>query len=66
LTVITEKAHPSLVTQGWVGDKPCIVTVDANQVRMNASLREEIKSGQVGMRSTVRAIEEKMEAQFTP
>jgi hypothetical protein len=29
LTVITEKADPSLVTQGWVGDKPCLVTVDA-------------------------------------
>jgi hypothetical protein len=28
LTVITEKADPSLVTQGWVGDKPCLVTVD--------------------------------------
>jgi hypothetical protein len=28
LTVITEKADPSLVTQGWIGDKPCPVTVD--------------------------------------
>jgi hypothetical protein len=28
LTGITEKADPSLVTQGWVGDKPCLVTVD--------------------------------------
>jgi hypothetical protein len=28
LTVITENADPSLVTQGWVGDKPCLVTVD--------------------------------------
>jgi hypothetical protein len=27
LTVITEKADPSLVTQGWIGDKPCLVTV---------------------------------------
>jgi hypothetical protein len=27
LTVITEKAGPSLVTQGCVGDKPCLVTV---------------------------------------
>jgi hypothetical protein len=28
LNVITEKAALSLVTQGWVGDKPCQVTVD--------------------------------------
>jgi hypothetical protein len=28
LTVITENEDPSLVTQGWVGDKPCLVTVD--------------------------------------
>jgi hypothetical protein len=28
LIVITEEADPSLVTQGWVGDKPCLVTVD--------------------------------------
>jgi hypothetical protein len=28
LTVITENIDPSLVTQGWVGDKPCFVTVD--------------------------------------
>jgi hypothetical protein len=28
LTVIKENANPSLVTQGWVGDKPCLVTVD--------------------------------------
>jgi hypothetical protein len=28
LTVITENADPSLVTQGWVGEKPCLVTVD--------------------------------------
>jgi hypothetical protein len=28
LTVITENADPSLVTQGLVGDKPCLVTVD--------------------------------------
>jgi hypothetical protein len=27
-SVITEKADPSLVTQGWVGDKPCLLTVD--------------------------------------
>jgi hypothetical protein len=26
LTVITENADSSLVTQGWVGDKPCLVT----------------------------------------
>jgi hypothetical protein len=25
-TVITENADPSLVTQGWVGNKPCLVT----------------------------------------
>jgi hypothetical protein len=29
LTVIMENTDPSLVTQGWVGDKPCLVTVDA-------------------------------------
>ncbi|XP_023716570.1 uncharacterized protein LOC111869344 [Cryptotermes secundus] len=28
LTDITQKANTSLVTQGWVGDKPCQVTVD--------------------------------------
>jgi hypothetical protein len=28
LTVITENADPSLVTQGCVSDKPCLVTVD--------------------------------------
>jgi hypothetical protein len=28
LTVITEKADPSLATQGWIGDKPRLVTVD--------------------------------------
>jgi hypothetical protein len=28
LTVITENVDPSLVTQGWVGGKPCHVTVD--------------------------------------
>jgi hypothetical protein len=28
LTVITEKGDPSLVTQGWVGDKPCLMTMD--------------------------------------
>jgi hypothetical protein len=28
LTVIMENADPSLVTQGWVGDKPCLGTVD--------------------------------------
>jgi hypothetical protein len=28
LTVITENADPSLFTQGLVGDKPCVVTVD--------------------------------------
>jgi hypothetical protein len=27
-TVMTERADPSLVRQGWVGDKPCIVTMD--------------------------------------
>jgi hypothetical protein len=27
LTIITENVDPSLVTQGWVGDKPCLVTV---------------------------------------
>jgi hypothetical protein len=28
LTVISENIDPSLVTQGWIGDKPCLVTVD--------------------------------------
>jgi hypothetical protein len=28
LAVITENTNPSLVTQGWVGDKPCLVTMD--------------------------------------
>jgi hypothetical protein len=28
LTVIMENADPSLVTQGWIGDNPCLVTVD--------------------------------------
>jgi hypothetical protein len=28
MTAITENSDPSLVTQGWVGDKPCLVTVD--------------------------------------
>jgi hypothetical protein len=28
LKVITENTEPSLVTQGWVVDKPCLVTVD--------------------------------------
>jgi hypothetical protein len=28
LTVISENTDPSLVTQGWFGDKPCLVTVD--------------------------------------
>jgi hypothetical protein len=28
LTVITENADPRLVTQGWEGDNPCLVTVD--------------------------------------
>jgi hypothetical protein len=28
LTVITENEDPSLVTQGWVGDKLCLMTVD--------------------------------------
>jgi hypothetical protein len=27
-TIITENTNPSLVTQGWVGAKPCLVTVD--------------------------------------
>jgi hypothetical protein len=31
LTVFTEKADPSLVTQGWVGDKPCLVTLDTGE-----------------------------------
>jgi hypothetical protein len=57
LTVITKKADPSLVTQGCVGDKLCIMTIHTNQERKNASLREEIKSGQAEMRPIVRAIE---------
>jgi hypothetical protein len=28
LTVITGRAGPSLVTEGWVDDRPCLVTVD--------------------------------------
>jgi hypothetical protein len=24
-----ERADPSLVTQGWVGDKPCLLTIDS-------------------------------------
>jgi hypothetical protein len=28
LTVIKEYTDPSIFTQGWVGDKPCLVTVD--------------------------------------
>jgi hypothetical protein len=36
--------------------------IDANQERMNASLREEIISGKVEMRSTDSAIEKKMDA----
>jgi hypothetical protein len=28
LTFITENAHHNLVTQSWVGNKPCLVTVD--------------------------------------
>jgi predicted aspartyl protease len=28
MTVITENTDRSLVTQGWIGDKPCLVTVD--------------------------------------
>jgi hypothetical protein len=33
LTVITENADPSLATQGWIGDKPCLVTVDTTVAR---------------------------------
>jgi hypothetical protein len=29
LTVITESVDLSLVNQGWIGDKPCFMTVDA-------------------------------------
>jgi hypothetical protein len=28
LTAIMEKAKPSLVTQGWVGDQSCVMAVD--------------------------------------
>jgi hypothetical protein len=28
LTVITDDGEPGLVTQGWVGGKLCLVTVD--------------------------------------
>jgi hypothetical protein len=31
LTIITENADPTLVTQGKVGDKPCLVTVDTGE-----------------------------------
>jgi hypothetical protein len=31
LTVITEMADPSLVTQGCVGDKPCLVTINTGE-----------------------------------
>jgi hypothetical protein len=27
-TVISENANPSLVSQGYVGDKPCLITMD--------------------------------------
>jgi hypothetical protein len=27
-TLLTERAEPSLVIKGWVGDKPCLVTID--------------------------------------
>jgi hypothetical protein len=30
LTAITENADPSLVAQGWVGEKPCLLTVDTD------------------------------------
>jgi hypothetical protein len=38
------------------------VKTDPNQERTNASLREEIKSGQAEMRSTVNVIEKNMDA----
>jgi hypothetical protein len=28
LTIIMERADPSLVTQGWIDDKPCLMTID--------------------------------------
>jgi hypothetical protein len=31
LTVITESVDPILVTQGWISDKPCLVTVDTGE-----------------------------------
>jgi hypothetical protein len=36
--------------------------IDAKQERMNASLKEKIKSGQAEMRSTVSTLEKKMDA----
>jgi hypothetical protein len=39
-----------------------LARTDANQARMNASLREEIKSGQAEMKSTVNTFQEKMDA----
>jgi hypothetical protein len=43
LMVITENADPSLVAQGWVCDKPCLVTVDT---RANVTVaRPDIAAG---------------------
>jgi hypothetical protein len=36
-TVITERADPSLVTQGWVSGKPHLVTVDT-EVCVNVAM----------------------------
>jgi hypothetical protein len=38
LTVVTENADPSLVTQGLVSDKPCLVTVDTAETRHHRRL----------------------------
>ncbi|XP_033607223.1 uncharacterized protein LOC117282280, partial [Cryptotermes secundus] len=43
LTDMTEKANTSLVTQGWVGDKPCQVTVDTGAYVM--VVRPDIAAG---------------------
>jgi hypothetical protein len=31
LTVITERANPILVALGWVGERPCLVTIDTGE-----------------------------------
>jgi hypothetical protein len=42
MTVITENADPGLVTQGWVGNKPCLVTVDTGAYLTVAKYRSQM------------------------